>query len=152
MPVWMRGASLLPLALAAALAAAACPPREADRLRAGGREFRVEVAADEAARARGLSGRDGLEAGSGMWFVLPEPGYHAFWMRGMRFPIDLVWVGGDFHVLGAVTLPVCRQDPCPSYLPPAPAAYVLELPAGSFRGRRGEQLHWTCRDARADTP
>lgn len=149
MRVGTRGASVLPVLLAAAAATsvawAQCPPEQAAVIRAGKQAFTVEVAQDDASRIRGLSGRAGLDAGSGMWFILPGVDRHGFWMREMRFPIDLVWVGPDARVLAAVTLPVCKQDPCPVSYPPAPAAYVLEVPARSFHGKAGEKITWQCR-------
>lgn len=79
-----------------------------------------------------------------MWFVLPQVSRPGFWMRGMRFPIDLVWIGPRREVLGHLTLPPCREAPCPISLPAQPVAYVLEVGAGQFSGRVGDRVEWQC--------
>jgi len=146
-----KAASVLPPTLFALLvaasqaqAAAPCPAHTASQVRVADQVFRVEVADDEAERARGLSGRESLPAGSGMWFVFPEPGQHAFWMRDMAFAIDLVWIGPDRRVLGALGLTPCGPRDCPLHHPPAPVAFVLEVNAGAFAGKPGDRVEWTC--------
>jgi len=124
--------------------AAPCPAERANHVRIGAQRFAVEVAATPAARERGLSGRERLAPDAGMWFVLPEVGLTGFWMQGMRFPLDLIWVNPDQRVVGAATLPVCRNAPCPITYPAAPAAYVLEIAAGRFAGRAGDRVEWGC--------
>jgi uncharacterized protein len=146
-----KAASLLPGLLLAALcwpagatADAACPAWAATHVRVGDQRFRVETAVSEAARERGLSGRTQLAAETGMWFVLPAPGLHGFWMQDMRFPIDLVWIQPDRRVIGVEGLMPCGDGTCPIHLPPAPVQYVLEVNAGHFKGRPGDQVDWTC--------
>ncbi|MDD5390372.1 MAG: DUF192 domain-containing protein [Gallionellaceae bacterium] len=140
---WKSAAGLL-LLLGAALARASCPAEQARTVQIGAQRFAVEVAATPTSRERGLSGHEGLAPDSGMWFVLPEAGKIGFWMRGMRFPIDLIWVGPKQRVVGVATLPVCRDAPCPITYPAAPAAYVLEIGAGRFAGRTGDKVEWNC--------
>ena len=35
-----------------------------------------------------------------MIFVFPKDSDYAFWMKDMNFPLDMVWVSADFHVVG----------------------------------------------------
>ena len=144
MRTWNSGAGLLLLLGGSALAQVPCPAEQARTVQIGAQRFAVEVAATPAARERGLSGHERLAPDSGMWFVLPEAGKTGFWMRGMRFPIDLIWVGPNQRVVGAATLPVCRDDPCPITYPAVPAAHVLEIGAGHFSGRTGDKVEWLC--------
>lgn len=141
---WKSPAGLLLLLCISAPAPASCPAEQASVVQIGAQRFAVEVAATPATRERGLSGHERLAPDNGMWFVLPEPGKTGFWMRGMRFPIDLIWIGPNLRVVGAATLPVCRDDPCPITYPAAPAAYVLEIGAGRFAGQAGEKVGWRC--------
>lgn len=142
---WKKCASLMLLVLGgSALAQSPCPTDRAASVRIGTQHFAVEVAATPAARERGLSGRAGLAPEAGMWFVLPSIGQPGFWMRGMRFPIDLVWVSPEWKVAGATTLPVCQDEPCPITYPPRPIAHVLEIEAGRFSGRVGDRVEWRC--------
>lgn len=50
----------------------------------GGKSFSVEVVTSDALRARGLSGRESLGDGGGMYFVFDEPGDYGFWMKDMK--------------------------------------------------------------------
>jgi uncharacterized membrane protein (UPF0127 family) len=58
----------------------------------GGRKFRLEVAADEETRFRGLSGRDNIAPDGGMIFVFPRPTVTAFVMRDCLVPIDIIFL------------------------------------------------------------
>ena len=126
---------------------ASCPADQASSVRIGAQRFQVTVAATPATRERGLSGQAGLARHAGMWFVLPEVGQPGFWMRDMRFSIDLIWVSPASRVAGAVTLQPCHELSCPVSYPPAPVAYVLEVAAGRFAGRPGDAVTWECRPA-----
>ena len=149
---WKKCASVMLVVSGSALAQAPCPAERADRVQIGAQRFAVEVAATPAVRERGLSGRDRLAADAGMWFVLPEVGMPGFWMRGMRFPLDLIWVSPEQRVVGATTLPPCAHDPCPIAYPPAATSYVLEVAAGRFAGRAGDRVEWHCSGAAGETP
>lgn len=99
----------------------------------GDTRIRVEIAASALARARGLSYRDSLEEGRGMLFTFGSAQRHSFWMKGMRFPIDIVWLR-DGEVVD-VTHDIDPQVGASlmqlkSYSPLLPADDVLELPAG----------------------
>lgn len=143
-----KAASLLPVLFATGLAgsgiAASCPPERADAIQVGAQRFQVEVAATDTERQRGLSGRPRLATDRGMWFVMPDPGLYGFWMRDMAFAIDLIWIDPNWTVLDSVRLEPCLSYACPVSTPPAPAAYVLEVNAGQFAGRPGDQVTWTC--------
>ncbi len=139
--------SLLALLLALTYRAQAdetCAAGQATRVHIGTQNFNVGVAASLPERERGLSGRDALATESGLWFVFPRPDLHGFWMHGMNFPLDLVWVGSTRQVLGAVTLQPCISGPCRIYQPPGPVAYVLEINAGEFAGKTGDNVTWSC--------
>jgi uncharacterized protein len=95
----------------------------------GGARVKAEVARDAAARRRGLSGRARLGEGRGMLFVFGERAPRTFWMKGMRFPLDIIWIAR-----GRVT-GIARDTPVPSGEPPLypsgePVDRVLEVPAG----------------------
>ena len=52
----------------------------------------VLVADTPQERAVGLSGYPGLPEDAGMLFVFPEPRQPSFWMKGMEFALDLIWI------------------------------------------------------------
>ncbi|MBA3377595.1 MAG: DUF192 domain-containing protein [Chloroflexia bacterium] len=94
----------------------------------------VELALSDDDQALGLGFRNGLEPDRGMLFVFEEPAERSFWMRGMRFCIDIIWIAnGD--IVGAA------EGACPDpegtddadrehYLSGEPVTHVLEMPAG----------------------
>lgn len=94
----------------------------------------AEVAEDRAARALGLSGRSALPEGRGMFFVFDAPGRYGIWMRGMRFPIDIVWIRDGRVVDTAANAPVpasgSPESSLPVYEPREAASHILEVPAG----------------------
>src|SRR5262249_24819352 len=90
----------------------------------------VSIADTEAAREQGLGGRASLAPDEGMLFVFPIEGQYPFWMKDMKFPIDIVWIETDgtvFYIKDSVD-----PDTYPDTFAPdaAIARYVLELPAG----------------------
>lgn len=94
----------------------------------GGEEYTLEIAATNATRALGLGGRDQLCTRCGMLFIFDAPARQSFWMRGMRFPLDIVWLSGDtiVHIERQVS-----QESEAVYRPEAVADRVLELNAGT---------------------
>lgn len=60
-----------------------------------GTTLKVEIADEESERNKGLSGRESLGTDSGMLFVYDKPGNHTFWMKGMKFALDFIWIRGD---------------------------------------------------------
>lgn len=106
----------------------------------GDERLTVEVAADPASRARGLGYRHGLAPGTGMLFIFDEAAERSFWMKGMRFCLDIIWIHGG-QILGAA-VSVC-PDPLgtadedrASYHSGEPAQHVLEVPA-NWMAERG---------------
>lgn len=89
----------------------------------------VEVANTDAARVKGLSGRDPLPENQGLLFVFEEDGYPAIWMKDMRFAIDIIWInreGEIVHIEESVTPGTYPR----TFKPAAPARYVVEVNAG----------------------
>lgn len=97
--------------------------------------IRVLVADTPEERAAGLSGYAGLPEDTGMLFVFPEPRQSAFWMRGMKFAIDILWIrdGAVVQIHASVPPPPpdTPDDQLPRYRPDAPITHVLELNAGA---------------------
>lgn len=99
----------------------------------GGVTFRAEVAHTPADRVQGLSDRDELAAGTGMLFVFESGVVSSFWMNGMRFALDFVWIGADCTVAGTtVNVPPPSSDSDtspPIFNSPTQAAYTFEINA-----------------------
>jgi len=80
-----------------------------------------------------------------MAFLFDEPGRPAFWMAGMYFDIDIVWIRGSRVVDFSERLPhpLPELDPrsagLPEYRPRESADLVLEVPAGTVQARGWER-------------
>jgi uncharacterized membrane protein (UPF0127 family) len=92
----------------------------------------LEIAADPAARARGLMGRREVPEGTGMVFLYPEDVAEAFWMKNTLVPLSIAFVAADGRVVSVAEMTPCEADPCPSYAPAGPYRYAVELTAGAF--------------------
>ena len=101
----------------------------------GGERYRVEVAADDASRARGLMFRDALAEGTGMLFIHDREERQAYWMKNTRIPLDILYFDASQRLVSQQRdVPPCSAgDRCPPYPSGAPALYVLELNAGEAR-------------------
>ena len=98
----------------------------------GGQRYKVEVADDDAERARGLMFRDELAAGSGMIFIHDREEPQAYWMKNTKIPLDILYFDNARKLVAQQRdVPPCSAgDACPPYPSNAPARYVLELNAG----------------------
>lgn len=96
--------------------------------------FLVEVIRDMQGLEKGLSLRESMPEGNGMLFMLEAAQEHSFWMKGMRFPLDIIFVGGDMQITEILeNLQPCED--CPIYFPKKRPAYALEINAGMTRKR-----------------
>ena len=99
--------------------------------------FKVELPATTYDQAKGLSGRDYLAPRSGMLFVYPVSQISIFWMKGMRFPLDFIWIGRDCKVANTlsnadVPAPDTSNSELPLYRSAVPVLYGLEVNAGEI--------------------
>ncbi len=115
-----------------------------------GHKIKAEVAVTPEQREQGLGGRGSLPDDRGMLFDMQQTAVVSFWMKGMRFALDMVWIGTDQRVVG-VTADVPPQPGAPDsalriYMPPSPVRYVFELNAGAAQRlglAEGTQLSFT---------
>jgi uncharacterized membrane protein (UPF0127 family) len=91
--------------------------------------FTVERVSDWKTMQQGLSGRSSMPYDRGMLFILDSGAEHSFWMKGMKFPIDILFFSEDESL--TEILPKLRPCiECPTYKAPAHTAYALEINAG----------------------
>lgn len=102
-------------------------------LKIGDREFKVEIADTNISRIRGLSGRDPLGKNEGMLFVWDSAARYPFWMKGMKFPLDFVWIreGEVVGVTENVSHASSSVFSLPLYYPPEEVNMVLEVASGT---------------------
>jgi len=91
----------------------------------------VEIAKSSSEQARGLMFRESLEADSGMWFVFSDDKPRVFWMKNVRFPIDIIFIDKDMYIRKIIgSARPCLSEPCARYMSGYKVRYVLEAPAG----------------------
>lgn len=98
----------------------------------GSNSILVEIADSEVKRIKGLGGRYSLGENRGMLFIFEKPDFYSFWMKGMKFPLDFIWIRGD-KVVGIteeVLPPRSENDTLTSFQSPEEADKVLEVNAG----------------------
>jgi uncharacterized protein len=83
-------------------------------------------------QSKGLSGRQNLSENQAMLFVMKAPGMYGFWMKEMRFPLDIFWLdrSGKVVYIKEDLQPCLTVLNCPTYTPDMDSLYVLETVAG----------------------
>lgn len=104
-----------------------------EKVMIGKRQWIVELASTPAQRERGLGMRDSLPSGKGMLFLFPgnAPGKHAFWMKGMRFSLDIAWIRSGRIVFLERNIAANSPD---IFRPSEDADAVFEVNAGELEG------------------
>lgn len=93
-------------------------------------EFIIDVALTEAQKTKGLSGRKVLAPHHGMLFVYENKDQYPFWMKGMLFPLDFIWIDGNIVV--DITKNVLPPEGLNYHIvkPKQPVNKILEINAG----------------------
>ncbi|PIN99755.1 hypothetical protein COT72_04950 [archaeon CG10_big_fil_rev_8_21_14_0_10_43_11] len=90
--------------------------------------FYVDLAKSAFEKNTGLSNRYTLAQDWGMLFVYEEEQQVRYWMKDMRFPLDIMWLDENRTITHLVeNAPACKTA-CQIY--DANATYILEVNAG----------------------
>jgi uncharacterized protein len=102
------------------------------RIVVNGFEVLADVAITDEDQIKGLSIKDQMNENEGMLFVYDEPSQQSFWMKDMKFPIDIIWLNGTGSVIHIEEnlRPCVSSLECPTFSPSENAQYVLETVAG----------------------
>lgn len=106
------------------------PELQMREITVNGRRLLVEVADDADEQEHGLSYRTGLERDCGMLFVYPDIVRRRFWMYGMNFPLDMIFIRDGRVVFVAASVPITTTGVPTVVWPAEPADEVLEVNAG----------------------
>ena len=112
----------------------------------GDKTFTVAVADDSQEQMKGLSGKDSLSKDRGMVFVFEKPDNYSFWMKGMKFPIDIIFIKDDKIVkIYEDVKPPKENEGLPIYQTPRPADKVLEIRGGlskEYKFKEGQSVEF----------
>lgn len=107
----------------------------------------IEIADTSATRSKGLGYRQSLATDSGMLFIHENTQRYTYWMKGMSFPIDIMWILNDEIVdsISNIPAPVAGQtdDTLERYASVTNVNKVLETNAGfidTFDIRPGDKI------------
>lgn len=104
------------------------PAKAAFATAAGAVTVDLEIADEPAERQMGLMFRQSLAPNAGMVFIFPTTEIHAFWMHNTYIPLDMIFIGEDFKVVGVVANAVPQTDTSRSV--GVPSKYVVEVNGG----------------------
>ena len=112
-------------------------------------KIQIEVARTPEEKNQGLSGRQSLAEGSGMLFIFEENSRPNFWMKDMRFAIDIIWIndGKVVQIDRAIPPPEpgTKDGDLELYRSNQPIDFVLEVPSGFSDKNQievGGVVHW----------
>jgi uncharacterized membrane protein (UPF0127 family) len=94
--------------------------------------FYIDVVKEQKNKQIGLSTKNSITQNYGMYFPFEKSDYHAFWMKNMKFPIDIIFLQDDIvvSIFSNIPAPKSKNEALPFYQPTEPANAVLEISAG----------------------
>lgn len=97
-------------------------------------DINATVAANSNDQKKGLSKRASLPLNEGMIFVFDQSGSYPFWMKDMKFAIDIIWLDEQKKVVDIASdvpaQPGKSERDLIVYKPKDNSKYVLEVNAG----------------------
>jgi len=99
------------------------------RLTAGMHVITAEIAANDAARTKGLMFRESLEPNHGMLFVFERANVQCFWMKNTKIPLSIAFIKADGIITNIANMaPMTENSHCST----EPVLYTLEMEEGWF--------------------
>ena len=107
------------------------------KLQVSNKNILVEIADTPQKMEQGLSGRPELTDEQGMIFDFDsKETTPSFWMKDMKFNLDFVWINNNKivgitpDVLAPIENSKLKIENLPTYFPPSPVTWVLEINSG----------------------
>lgn len=94
--------------------------------------FSLLIAKTDKEKEIGLSSKNDLPSNTGMIFLFDTPGMYAFWMKDMKFPLDIIYIKGDkiVTIINNLQNPTPNNDTWQIVKPIEASNLVLEINAG----------------------
>ncbi len=106
--------------------------------------FSTLVADTPQKQSRGLAVRSSMNNNEAMLFVFPQSRIYPFWMKDMKFPIDILWLDNHKKVVFIKEHAQPEEYPM-SYTPDRESRYVLEFVDGFVEKNKvkvGDRFEW----------
>jgi uncharacterized protein len=108
------------------------PAMKTIAVKVGTHALKVELAATDAQRERGLMFRKSMPRDAGMLFTFDEPGYHAMWMKNTLIPLSVAFIDDEGRILNVLDMEPQTLD---AHAAAGPARYAIETNKGWFAER-----------------
>lgn len=98
----------------------------------------AELVETKEQQERGLGGRESMPDNYGLLYILPKPYFYDFWMKDMKFSIDIIWVDRNQNIVD-ITRNLSPDSYPRIFQPVRPAQFVIEVNAG-FADKHGIKI------------
>jgi uncharacterized protein len=114
-------------------------------VRIDGKQFFVDVARTDEQKEKGLDIYNQLPLRRGMIFPFSTTDYFTFWMKGMKFPIDILYINENkvVDIFPEVPYPKTSSETPAIVKSGQKANYVLEINAGlsqKYHFKKGDDI------------
>ena len=119
-----------------------------DKVTVNNKTFMIQVVSKPADMEKGLSGRTSMNEDQGMLFAFGNKGDHPFWMKDMKFPLDIIFLD-DTKIVTIVEnnpIPTSPTASLPLIRSTQPANKVLEINSGiakKYNLKVGQSVQYT---------
>ncbi|MFA6099560.1 MAG: DUF192 domain-containing protein [Patescibacteria group bacterium] len=130
--LFVASLSFAGLIMACVFVVALWPSQGTRQVDVKGTKFSVQVATTALDREKGLSGQPELKDDQGMLFKFDQPDKQTFWMKGMLFPLDIIFIRDGKIVDMALDMPTPQPGAnLPAHTSKETVDRVLEVNAGT---------------------
>ena len=110
-----------------------------------GTSFKVIVAKTDNQKEKGLSIYKSLPENEGMIFPFEKADYYSFWMKGMKFSIDIIYIKDNkiVQIFKRVPYPKTSSDKLTVVTPKEKSNYILEINSGfsdKYKFKEGDKV------------
>jgi uncharacterized membrane protein (UPF0127 family) len=97
-------------------------------IKIGSIPFKTKIASTIPSLLKGYQDEQEPIDNEGILFIYPSPLPLSFWMKGVSFPLDILFFNSNKELVGYETM--SPDDPKMTYKSPVPCQYALETRAG----------------------
>lgn len=110
-----------------------------------GHSFDIEIAITDSQKSKGLAKYEKIPNDFGMLFLFGKAGYYSFWMKDMKFSIDIIYINDNkiVDIFKDVPNPKSEFDVPKTIKPSLPSNKVLEINAGlsdKYNFKKGDSI------------
>lgn len=108
------------------------PDKKTPQIAINNHIFNLEITKTEKEKEIGLAKYKNIPQNFGMLFTFEKPEYHSFWMKNMRFPIDIIFIRNNkiVTIFKNASPPKSNNEQLLIYTPSQFSDTVLEINAG----------------------